>query len=82
MFRGLFVDLAYAARNFPATRDGKAPVGWLELSTPILRKRVQNYDPDWSLEQVVTEVLIELEEERATDPNGLRAELQAGKLGR
>jgi uncharacterized protein (DUF2336 family) len=82
MFRGLFVDLAYAARNFPATRDGKAPVGWLELATPILRKRVQNYDPDWSLEQVVTEVLIELEEERATDPNGLRAELLAGKRGR
>jgi uncharacterized protein (DUF2336 family) len=82
MYRGLFVDLAYAARNFPATRDGKAPVGWLELATPILRKRVQNYDPDWSLEQVVTEVLIELEEERATDPNGLRAELLAGKRGR
>ena len=36
----------------------------------------------WSLEQVVTEVLIELEEERATDPNGLRAELLAGKRGR
>ncbi len=82
MFRALFVDLAYAARNFPATRDGKAPMGWLELATPILRKRVQNYDPDWSLEQVVTEVLIELEEERATGPNVHRADLLAGKLGR
>jgi uncharacterized protein (DUF2336 family) len=82
MFRALFVDLAYAARNFPATRDGKAPVGWLELATPILRKRVQNFDPDWSLEQVVTEVLIELEEERAPGPNGLRAGLMAGKSGR
>ena len=82
MFRALFVDLAYAARNFPATRDGKAPMGWLELATPILRKRVQNYDPDWSLEQVVTEVLIELEEERATGPSGHRADLLAGKLGR
>jgi uncharacterized protein (DUF2336 family) len=82
MYRSLFVDLAYAARNFPATRDGKAPIGWLELAAPILRKRVQNYDPDWSLEQVVTEVLIELEEERAAGPSGLRAELLAGKLGR
>jgi uncharacterized protein (DUF2336 family) len=81
MFRSLFVDLAYAARNFPATRDGKAPAGWLELATPILRKRVQNYDPDWSLEQVVTEVLIELEEERGAGPSGRRAELLAGKLG-
>lgn len=44
-------------------------MGWLELATPIPRKRLQNYDPDWSLEQVVTEVLIETEEERAAGPS-------------
>ena len=27
VYRPLFVDLAYAARNFPATRNGKAPPG-------------------------------------------------------
>ena len=86
VFRALFVDLAYAARNFPATRDGKAPPGWLELATPILRKRLQNFDPDWSLEQIVTEALIEIEEERAAGssggPSSLRANTWADKAGR
>jgi uncharacterized protein (DUF2336 family) len=86
VFRPLFVDLAYAARNFPATRDGKAPPGWLELATPILRKRLQNFDPDWSLEQIVTEALIEIEEERAAGspggPSSLRANTWADKAGR
>ena len=85
VFRPLFVDLAYAARNFPATRDGKAPPGWLELATPILRKRLQHFDPDWSLEQIVTEALIEIEEERAAgspgNPSSLRGGTLAGKAG-
>jgi len=86
VYRPLFVDLAYAARNFPATRDGKAPPGWLELATPILRKRLQNFDADWSLEQIVTEALIEIEEERAAGspggPSSLRANIWADKTGR
>jgi uncharacterized protein (DUF2336 family) len=86
VYRPLFVDLAYAARNFPATRDGKAPPGWLELATPILRKRLQNFDADWSLEQIVTEALIEIEEERAagspSGPSSLRANIWADKTGR
>jgi uncharacterized protein (DUF2336 family) len=86
IYRPLFVDLAYAARNFPATRDGKAPPGWLELATPILRKRLQNFDTDWSLEQIVTEALIEIEEERAAGSSGspslLRASSWADKAGR
>jgi uncharacterized protein (DUF2336 family) len=86
VYRPLFVDLAYAARNFPATRDGKAPPGWLELATPILRKRLQNFDADWSLEQIVTEALIEIEEERAAGnpggPSSLRASIWADKTGR
>jgi hypothetical protein len=86
VYRPLFVDLAYAARNFPATRDGKAPPGWLELATPILRKRLQSFDPDWSLEQIVTEALIEIEEERAAGnpggPSSLRAGTLADKAGR
>ena len=85
VFRPLFVDLAYAARNFPATRDGKAPPGWLELATPILRKRLQHFDPDWSLEQIVTEALIEIEEERAAgspgSPSSLRGDTLTGKTG-
>ena len=86
VYRPLFVDLAYAARNFPATRDGKAPPGWLELATPILRKRLHNFDTDWSLEQIVTEALIEIEEERAAGnpggPSSLRASIWADKTGR
>ena len=86
VYRPLFVDLAYAARNFPATRDGKAPPGWLELATPILRKRLHNFDSDWSLEQIVTEALIEIEEERAAGnpggPSSLRASIWADKTGR
>jgi uncharacterized protein (DUF2336 family) len=86
IYRPLFVDLAYAARNFPATRDGKAPPGWLELATPVLRKRLQSFDADWSLEQIVTEALIELEEERAAgssgSPSSLRASSWADKAGR
>ncbi len=86
VYRPLFVDLAYAARNFPATRDGKAPPGWLELSTQILLKRLQSFDADWSLEQIVTEALIEIEEERAAGnpggPSSLRANIWADKTGR
>ena len=86
VYRPLFVDLAYAARNFPATRDGKAPPGWLELATPIMRKRLHNFDTDWSLEQIVTEALIEIEEERAAGnpggPSSLRASIWADKTGR
>jgi hypothetical protein len=50
------------------------------------RERLQNFDTDWSLEQMVTEALIEIEEERAagasSGPSSLRGGILADKTGR
>ena len=60
-YRRLFVELAMAGGNLPAHRDGKAPAGWIGQTLTILRSYLEQPDPDQSLEQVVTEVMLRLD---------------------
>lgn len=70
-YKDLFVRLIYAARSFPATRDGRPPAGWVEVAEPILKEGLEHYDPEWNQEQLVTEALIEIEEQgNGTGENG------------
>ena len=63
-YRVLFSRLLFEARQHKVNRDGAAPDGWIEQALPILKHGLQSFDPEWTLEQLVTEALIEIEETR------------------
>lgn len=81
-YRGLFVRLLFEARIYRVSRDGKPPEGWLEVAEPILKKGLQHYDQDWTLEQLVSEVLIEIEDARYTNPPAAGSSPAGGAVAR
>jgi uncharacterized protein (DUF2336 family) len=64
-YRALFTRLLFEARNYRVSRDGRPPENWLDVAEPLLKKDLQHFDPDWTLEQLVSEVLIEIDEARS-----------------